>query len=67
MLTRRPLMNEPFRLPRSTNWKSPASLRWMRACSRETERLSSRTWQPSPRPIAQDWPFSRAKRRPLGS
>ncbi len=63
-LTRRLLMNEPFRLPRSTSARSPASFRWIRACSRETERLSSMTAQPSPRPMAHDWPWRSRKRRP---
>src|SRR5260370_15825805 len=66
-LTRVPLTKEPLRLPRSTSARSPASLRWISACNRDTERLSSITAQPSPRPIAQDCPSHRGNRRPLDS
>src|ERR1017187_2111805 len=66
-VTRVPLTKEPLRLPRSTRARSPASLRWMRACRRETERLSSITAHPSPRPMAQDCPSPRGNCRPLDS
>src|ERR1035441_4223861 len=66
-LTRVPLTKEPLRLPRSTSARQPASRSWIRACKRDTERLSSMTAHPSPRPMAQDCPWPRGKRRPLDS
>src|SRR5215471_12823494 len=66
-LTRVPLTKDPLRLPRSTRASSPPSLRWIRACRRETDRLSSRTAHPSPLPIAQDWPSPSPNRRPEDS